>query len=395
MTYQYLLKISEKNYEEDDTGYLFVVDVEYPKNLHKLHSDLPFLPERMKINKCDKLVCNLNDKENYPVHILALKQALNHGLELKKVHSVTEFRQEYWLKPYIDLNTDLRKDTKNDFEKDFFKLMNNSVFGKTMENVRKHRDIKLVTTDKKRSILVSEPNYHSSKRISKDLMIIEMKKVEAKMNKPMYLDQAILDISKTPVYKFWYDYIKPKYDDKARLCYTDIDSFVMNIKADDFFKDITDDAESRFDTSNFDKNDNKPLPVGNKKVIGMFKNELGEKIMTESCALRAKAYACKLHNDTELKKAKGTKKCVVKRELMFENYADALFNDKIIIIRSQQRFRSDHHRVYIEEVNKIALSSNDDKRIQTFDKVTTFPYRTNVFKVCESEILLKSKWYAN
>ena len=264
-----------------------------------------------------------------------------------------------------------------------------------MENVRKHRDIKLVTTDKKRSILVSEPNYHSSKRISKDLMIIEMKKVEAKMNKPMYLDQAILDISKTPVYKFWYDYIKPKYDDKARLCYTDIDSFVMNTKADDFFKDIADDAESRFDTSNFDKNDNKPLPIGNKKVIGMFKNELGEKIMTESCALRAKAYACKLHNDTELKKAKGTKKCVVKRELMFENYVDASFNDKIIIIRSQQRFRSDHHRVYIEEVNKIALSSNDDKRIQTFDKVTTFPYRVNVFKVCESEILLKSKWYAN
>ena len=150
-----------KNYdEESDIGYLFVVDVEYPKNLHMLHSDLPFLPERMKINKCDKLVCNLNDKENYPVHILALKQALNHLLKLKKVHSVTEFRQEYWLKPYIDLNTGLRKDVENDFEKDFFKLMNNSFFGKTMENVRNHRDIRIVTTDKRRSILASEPNYH-------------------------------------------------------------------------------------------------------------------------------------------------------------------------------------------------------------------------------------------
>ena len=170
-----------KNYdEESDIGYLLVVDVEYPKNLHMLHSDLPFLPERMKINKCNKLFSNLNDKENYPVHILALKQALNHGLKLKKVHSVTEFRQEYWLKPYIDLNTDLRKEVRNDFEKDFFKLMNNSVFGKAMENVRNHRDIKLVTTDKRRSILASEPNNHSTKYISKDLLVMEIKKTEVK-----------------------------------------------------------------------------------------------------------------------------------------------------------------------------------------------------------------------
>ena len=175
-----------KNYdEESDIGYLFVVDVEYPKNLYMLHSDLPFLPERMKINKYDKLVCNLNDKENYPAHILALKQALNHGLKFKKVHSVTEFRQEYWLKPYIDLNTDLRKDAKNDFEKDFLKLINHSVFGKTMENARNHRNIRIVTADKRRSILASEPNYHLTKYISKDLLIMEMKKVEVKMNKPM------------------------------------------------------------------------------------------------------------------------------------------------------------------------------------------------------------------
>ena len=159
-----------KNYDEDsDIGYNLEVDVEYPKSFHKLHSDLPFLPDRMKINNCTKLVCNVQDKENYPVHILALKQALNHGLKLTKVHSVIEFRQEYWLKPYIDMNTELRKNAKNDFEKDFFKLMNNSVFGKTMENVRNHRDIKIVTTDKQRSILASEPNYHSSKCISKYL----------------------------------------------------------------------------------------------------------------------------------------------------------------------------------------------------------------------------------
>ena len=284
-----------KNYDEErDIGYKFVVDV------HKLHSDLPFLPERMKINKCDKLVCNLNDKENYPVHILALKQALNNGLKLEKVHSVISFRQEYWLKPYIDMNTELRKNAKNDFEKDFFKLMNNSVFGKTMENVRNHRDINLVTTDKRRSILASEPNYHSTKYISNNLLIMEMKKVEVKMNKLIYLGQAILDISKTLMYEFCYGYIKPKYVNKASLCYMDTDSFIMHIKTEDFYKDIAGDVDKWFDTSNYDKNDNTPLPIGkNKKVIGMFKVELGGKIMIEFCALRAKAYAYKLDDDTK------------------------------------------------------------------------------------------------
>ena len=131
-----------------------------------MHGDLPFLPERMKINKCSKLVCNLYDKINYVVHIRSLKQPLNHGPILKKVHRVIQFNQEAWLKEYIDLNTDLRKQAKNDFEKDFFKLMNISIFGKNMENVRKQRDIKLVTTDKRRSQLVSEPNYHAIKGIS-------------------------------------------------------------------------------------------------------------------------------------------------------------------------------------------------------------------------------------
>ena len=201
------------------------------------------------------------------------------------------------------MNTKLRTEAKNDFEKDFFKLMNNSVFGKTMENVRNHRDIKLVTTDKRRSILASEPNYHSNKRISKDLMIMEMKKVEVKMNKPIYLGQAILDISKTLMYEFWYDYIKPKYEDKARLCYMDTDSFVMYIKTEDFYKDIAGDVERWFDTSNYDKNDKRPLKTGiNKKVIGMFKDELGGKIMKEFCAPRAKTYAYLMDDDSEKKK---------------------------------------------------------------------------------------------
>ena len=258
------------------------------------------------------------------------------------------------------------------------------ILKRTMENVRNHRDIKIVTTDKRRSILASEPNYHSTKYISKDLLIMEMKKVEVKMNKPIYLGQAIFDISKALMCEFWYDYIKPMYSDKAKLYYTDTDSLVIHIKTDDFYKDIINDVERLFDISNYNKNDNRPLPIGkNKKVIGMFKDELGGNIMTEFCAYRTKAYAYKLDADPEMKKAKGTNKCIVKRELMFEIYLDALLNDEITI-KSQQRFRSDHHRVYTEEVNKIALSSNDGKRIQTYDKVTTFRYGTNAFKVCES-----------
>ena len=192
-----------KNYNENDNkGYILEVDVKYPKRLHELHGDLPFLSERMKIDKCNKLACNLFNNKKYVTHINSLKQALNHGLKFKKIHTVIEFNQKQWLKSYIDMNTELRKAARNDFEKDLFKLMNNSVFGKTMENIRKHRDIKLVITDKKRSKLVSEPNYHTINLISEDLSIIEMKKIKVKMNKPIYLGLSILEISKILMYEF-------------------------------------------------------------------------------------------------------------------------------------------------------------------------------------------------
>ena len=208
-----------KNYDEDsDKGYIIEVDVKYPRKLRDLHSDSPFLPKRMKIDKCKKLVCNLRNKKKYVVHIRSLKQALNHGLKFKKFHRIIEFNQEKWLKPYIDMNTELRKIAKNDFEKDFFNLMNNAVFGKTMENVRKHRDIKLVTTDKKRTKLVSEPNYYTINCISESLSIIEMRRTKVKMNKPIYLGLPILEISKLLMYEFWYDYMKPKYGDNVKLC---------------------------------------------------------------------------------------------------------------------------------------------------------------------------------
>ena len=310
-------------------------------------------------------MCNLRDKKKYIVHISILKQALNHGLKLKKVHRVIEFNQEAWLKKYIGINTELRKKASNDFEKDFFKLMNNAVFGKTMENVRKHRDIRLVKTDYKRNKLVTEPNYHTMKLISENLSIIEMKKVKVKMKKPIYLGLSILEISKIIMYEFWYDYMKKKYGDIARLCYMD---------TKDFYKDIVQDVEERFDTSNYGVD--RPLPKGkNKKVIGLMKDELVGGIITEFVALRLKTYPYMTDEFIEMKKAKGTKKCVIKKMLKFEDYKKCLFDNEPML-KSQQRFKSKNHEVYPENINKIALNSNDDKRIVASDRITSYPSRS-------------------
>ena len=362
-----------RGYDKNDIkGYILEGDVDYPNELQNLHSDLPFLPERMVINNTKKLVCNLHDKKNYVVHINVLKQALDHGLKLKKIHRVTELDQEAWLKEYIDVNTELRKRASNDFEKDFFKLMNNAIFGKTMENVRKHRDIKLVKTDKKNNKLVSEPNYHKMKLTDNNLAIIEMRKVKVKVNKPIYLGLSILDISKIAMYEFWYDYVKSKYEDKARLCYMDTDSFVVNIKTKDFYKDIAENVKERFDTSNYIYD--RPLPTGvNKKVIGLMKDELCGDIITEFVALRPKAYSYIKNDFIEMKKAKGTKKCVVKKMLRFEDYKKCLFSNGKVL-KLQQRFKSENHSVYTKNINKIALSFDDDKRIVTSDRITSYPY---------------------
>ena len=304
-------------------------------------------------------MCDLHNKTKYVVHVKSLKQALNHGLKLKKVHRIIEFNQEAWLKPYIDMNTELRKLAKDDFQKDLFKLMNNAVFGKTMKNIRKHRDIKLVATDKKRNKLVSEPNYQTMNFISEDLSIIEMNKTKVKLNKPIYLGLSILDISKILMYEFWYDYMKPKYNDNMKLCYMDTDSFVMNIKTKDFYKDISSDIDKRFDTSNYEVN--RPLPIGkNKNVIGLMKDELGGKIITEFVTLRPKTYSYLTDDGKEHKKAKGTKKCVIKRMIKFDDCKNCLLKDKVLL-KSQQRLISKKHDVYTEDINKIALSNDDDK----------------------------------
>ena len=156
---------------------------------------------------------------------------------------------------------------------------------------------------------------------------------------------SILDISKTLMYKFWYDNFKPKYGDRGKLCYTDTDSFIINIITEYIFEDISNDIDIWYDTSNYDENDKWPLPIGkNKNVIGLFKDELGGRIMKGFCALRAKTYSYLINDDSEVKKSEGTKKCVTKWDIMFENYTDCLFNNKIIL-KSQQRFKNDHHKV--------------------------------------------------
>ena len=245
------------------------------------------------------------------------------------------------------MNTELRKLAKDDFEKYLFKLMNNAVFGKTMENIRKHRDIKFVTTDKKRNKLVSEPIYHTMDYISEDLSIVEMNKTKVKMNKPIYLGLSILDISKTLMYEFWYNYIKSKYGNDVKLCYMDTDSFMINIKTEDFYKDIANDVEKRFDTSNYEVN--RPLPTGkNKKVIGLMKDELRGKIITEFVTLRPKTYSYLTDDGKENKKAKGTKKRIIKRMIKFNDYKICLLKDEVVL-QSQQRFISKKH-CYIQKI---------------------------------------------
>ena len=208
--------------------------------------------------------------------------------------------------------------------------------------------------------------------ISENLSIIEMKKIKVRMNKPIYLGLSILEISKILMYEFWYDYMKPKYSGNVKLCYTDTDSFIINIKTKDFYKDIANDVEDRFDTSNYEVY--RPLPTGkNKKVIGLMKDELGGKVITEFVALRPKTYSYLTDDCKEDKKARGTKKCVVKRMIKFNDYKNCLLNDEIVL-KLQQRFKSQGRNVHTENINKIALSSNDNRRIILLNKIMSYPY---------------------
>ena len=348
------------------------LDLEYPKDLHDLHNDYPLAPERIMCkNKVEKLIPNLQDKEKYVIHYKNLKQYLDLGLELTCIHRGIKFEESEWLKPYIDMNTKLRTKANNNFEKDFFKLMNNSVFGKTMENIRNRVDIKLVNDRDKAKTLVAKPNFKHLNIFCEDLVAIHMKKTSLTFYKPVYLGMCILDLSKTIMYEFHYKYIKPKYEDKAKLLFTDTDSLMYEMKTEDFYKDISGDVKDRFDTSDYPPNHPSSIPTGcNKKVLGVFKDEVAGKIIKEFVGLRAKLYSYKMFEGKESKKCKEVKKVVVKKSITHGDYKNWLFTGKEQL-RKMNVIRSHKHDVYTEEVNKVALSSDDDKRYILDDGINT------------------------
>lgn len=380
-------------------GYIFEVDLHYPKKLHNLHNDFPFCAERRtlpqqafnilneKAGKFQKLLLTLCDKEKYVIHYRMLKLALRHGLELKKVHRILRFKQSVWLKPYIDLNTELRKKAQNKFETDFYKLLNNAIFGKTMENVRSRVDVKLVSKWHGRCgarMLVARPNFKRFTIFDEELVAIELKKTHVLMDKPIAVGMSILDISKITMYSFLYDSLKPQYGERVRLAYTDTDSFIFNVETHDFYKDMRENIEM-YDTSDYPWPNEYNIERKNKKIPGLFKDELNGNIITSFVGLRAKCYAvqslddnaysvkdrkrenkrkralCGKYYNEDMKKSKGVKKNVVSRKISFDDYVNCIQNH-CEMSATQNTIRSIKHNVYSIKQHKIALSPFDDKR---------------------------------
>ena len=356
-------------------GWIFEVDLEYPSELWDLHNDYPLAPENIKVNGVEKLVCHFKPRKNYVVHYRNLRQYLEMGMKITAVHRGISFYQSSWMEPYIRKNTELRKCAKNSFEKDFFKLMNNSVFGKTIENIRKRQNIELVDDRRKAAKLTSRPNFDRATIFDPNLIAVHMKNTEVYFNKPVYVGQAILDLSKTLMFNFHYSYIKEKYKSKAELLFTDTDSLMYQIHTDDFYDDISNDILEKFDTSDYPPSHPSGIPTGvNKKVIGMFKDEVAGRQITHFIGLRPKLYTFKIEDGYTSKKCKGVKKSVVKKGIDFEHYFECLFTGEKQM-RTMKIIRSVNHDIYSKEVNKIALSSEDDKRKVLKDRVNTLALR--------------------
>ena len=257
--------------KDSDTGYILEVDLEYPPELHDLHNDYPLAPEKLTVTDemlgpyartfpdrpkpTEKLVPNLQNKTKYVLHYENLKLYLKHGLRLTKIHRVLEFRQKAWLKEYVDFCIEMRKQATTDFEKDFWKLCVNAVFGKSMENVRNRVNVRLGFNYNTVVKVVANPNYITSRIINDNLIMNHMARQRILLNKPIYTGFCILELSKVLMYKFHYEYIKKKYDkDRAKLLFTDTDSLCYHIETDDLYRDMLEDSD-RFDTSNFNAED--------------------------------------------------------------------------------------------------------------------------------------------
>ena len=344
MTQKEIDKTNLAKYKEDsEKGLILEVDLEYPEGLHNLHNDYPLGPEKVKVTNdmlsdycknisekynistglVSKLIPTLGKKEKYVLHYRNLQLYIDLSLKVTKVHRVLEFNQSPWLKQYLDFNTEKRKNAKNAFEKDFFKLMNNSVFGKTMENIRKRVDVRLVTDEKKLLKYTSKPTYVSSKIFNENLVAVHKIKETLTLNRPAYVGMCILDLSKTLMYDFHYNYIKKKYGDKAKLLFTDTDSLTYEIEAEDVYQDKFDNVDYPESSPYFDKT--------NKKVIGKFKDEAAGVPICEFVGLRSKMYSYTKDNQKGGKTAKGIKKNVIKKDIRHENYKHSSIINRCII----------------------------------------------------------------
>ena len=380
LTEKQINKINLAQYNEDSNkGLLIEVDLEYPKELHDLHNDYPLAAERVCVNNnmlskyckriaakynistglVGKLIPTLSNKEKYVLHYRNLQLYLDLGLKINKVHRVLEFNQSPWLKQYINFNTQKRTQAKNSFEKDFFKLMNNSVFGKTMENIRKRVDVRLITDEKKLLKMVSKPTYVSSKIFNENLVAVHKIKETLTLNRPAYVGMCILDLSKTLMYDFHYNYIKEKYGNKAKLLFTDTDSLTYEIEAEDVYRDFWNDKD-RFDHSNYPES-SQYFDKTNKKVIGKFTDEAGGVPIKEFVGLRSKMYSYIKDNRGCEKTAKGIKKNIVKNNIKHTDYKKVLFKNKQMQ-HTMKTIRSSKHQLSSYEMNKISLSCFDDKR---------------------------------
>ena len=347
----------------------------YPDTLWESHNDYPLAPEKVKVDKIEKLICSFKPKRHYVVHYKNLKQYLQEGMILKKVHRGIKFTQSNWMEPYIRKNTDLRKLANNCFEKDFCKLMNNSVFGKTIENIRKRQNVILVDDKAFALKLSSKPNFERATIFDENLIACRMKKTEVYFNKPIYVGQAIFDLSKTLMFDFHYNYIRKKYGEKAELLFTDTDSLMYLIQTQDVYKDFSKDVKRKFNTSDYLEKHPSAIKTGvNKKVIGKFKDEPAGKQITHFVGLRPKMYSFKIEDKGETRKAKGVKKNVVKKSLAFEDYKKMSFSEEGVM-KEMNIIRSQNHEIFSMTVNKVALSANDDKRWICPNKIDTLALR--------------------
>ena len=363
--------------DEADVGYILEVDLEYPSHLHDYHSDYPLAPEQLTVTEdmlskycrnvamdlqlstkgSRKLVPNLYNKERYVVHYRNLQFYIKHGLRLKKIHRVIEFNQSPWLATYIHFNTSKRMQAKNATEKEFFKLMNNSVFGKTMENLRKRINVKLVVNEKQALYQIVKPSFQGFKRFSDNFVAVHHRILQLELNRPIYCGFSILDNSKMLMYQYHYEHIIPRYGKHANLLFTDTDSLTYHVTTHDIYKDMSEN-KTLYDFSDYPKHH--PLyDVTNKKVIGKFKDELSGNIAQEFVGLRSKMYSI-LHDD-EIKKAKGVKKNVVRNDLTHNMFKTSLF-EKHQYSHKMNRIASDHHQIYLVSQMKTSLSPYDDKR---------------------------------